>query len=147
MPQTIYGQILFGSILIVCLLALWQGEKAERNAGALILFNTVVDFAIQHQTVQPLRGYLNLASDFVALALLCFIAWKSSRSWTIWAASCQAVTVAVIASRILGLKMMQSAYVSAVNLATYGVVAALAVGTFIIWREREALKTVSGGLR
>ena len=147
MPQTIYGQILFGSILIVCLLAFWQGEKTERRAGALILFNAVIDFAIQHQTMPPLRAYLNFASDFVALALLALIAWSSSRSWTIWATSCQAVVVAVIAARLFGLKMMLSAYVTAVNLATYGLVASLAVGVFIIWREREALKMTSSGLR
>jgi hypothetical protein len=140
LPQSIYARVLFAFLVGVCLFALWQGEKTEKRAGALLIFSNVVALAIQHEIRSAVAAYLFLANDLICLTALGVLAWRSPKSWPTWAASCQAVSVAVELAKLLGLHVFVYAYITAVNLATYGLVVSLAVGTFIVWREREALK-------
>ncbi|MBS0295424.1 MAG: hypothetical protein JSR45_03870 [Proteobacteria bacterium] len=141
MPQSIYGQILFAFIVGACLLAFWKGETPERRTGALLLVSTILAFAVQHQADASIKPYLVFAVELFSFVGLGLIAWTSSKTWPIWAASFQTISLSVVIARMAGLHIMASAYVTAVNLAAYGLIGSLIVGTVIVWREREALKS------
>lgn len=138
---TIYGWTIFGAIVVVCLVAFWLGERDERRAATLLLLSSIAELAIQKYTGLGNKQYGVFAVDLLTLIMFAVIAWRSKRSWPIWATSCQAISVVAWLAGIVGFRVAQVANVAAVNLAIYGVVASLAVGTFTVWREREALRS------
>ena len=84
--------------------------------------------------------YSILAIDIIVLVVLSILAWRSERSWPMWAAAFEAIGVAVHLARAAGLRINGVPYIAAVNLSAFGLTGALLVGTIIVWREREALK-------
>ena len=139
MPQSIYTQVLLLIIVCVSLFAFWQGEREERQAAAVLVMTNMGELLVQQLMGVFSKQYGAFAIDLAAMGLLGMIAWRSTRGWPIWAASFQAVSAAVLLAGLAGLRVSQQAYAAAVNLADYGVVGSVAVGVFMVWREREAL--------
>ncbi len=134
------GEALF---LAVCTCALIWGDRTEKLGGGLLVVAWAASLASQHDASLLRTQYAILAIDLVALGALSVLAWRSERSWPVWAAAFQAIEVAVHVAKAGGLRIPGVAYIAAVNLSAYGVMVALAVGTWIAWREREALKMTS----
>ena len=84
--------------------------------------------------------YAVMAIDIIMLIVFSVLAWRSDRSWPMWAAAFQAIGVAVNLGKASGLRINGFLYIVAYNLSAYYVAGALLVGTIIVWREREALK-------
>jgi hypothetical protein len=127
----------------ICGFALWKGDRTEKLGAGLLLVAWAASFVAQQDTGLLNTQYAVLAIDVVALGALSFLAWRSERSWPVWAAAFQAIEVAVHIAKGAGLRIPGIAYIAAVNLSSYGVMAALAVGAWIAWREREALSMAS----
>jgi len=72
------------------------------------------------------------------LVVLAALVWKSRRVWPVWAAACQLLVVTSHVLSIFDVRPSVSAFLTVVNLAGYGVLVALAVGTFWAWPERRA---------
>ncbi len=140
MLDTIYSQIGAAVIVLVCGFALWKGGRAEQWAGGILIVAWLGTILIQDQTDSVGFHPLDLVVDASVLAALGTIAWRSDRNWPIWASACQAINLATHLAFALDLRIPETAYYSALALASYGVLVALAVGTFLAWRESEALK-------
>jgi hypothetical protein len=131
------GEIVF---VLVCAFAILKGDRTERMGAGLLLVAWAASVTAQLDTGLFNTQYAVLAIDVVALGALSLLAWRSERSWPMWAAAFQAIEVAVHIARAAGLRIGGLPYITAVNLSAYGVTAALAVGAWIAWREREALR-------
>jgi hypothetical protein len=132
------GTILF---VLVCCFAVVKGEASERLVGGLLLVSWGASLAAaQIGFMQKQYAYAVMAIDIIDLIVFGVLAWKSHRSWLTWATAFQAVAVTVNLGRAAGLRIGGVLYVIAYNLTAYYVAAALLIGTFIVWREREALK-------
>ena len=140
MLNTIYTWVGSGVILLICGTALWKGDRLEQWGGGLCFMAWLATILIQDDVSAHLEEYALLGVDCAMLAALGFLAWKAERSWPVWAAACQAITVAVHLAKMVDFRIPEVAYLSALVLASYGVLVALAVGTVVAWREREALK-------
>lgn len=139
MTFSIYLQILLAVIIAVAFLAFWQGERDEKAAAGIVITANVCEVLVQQLAGVHGKQYGALVIDAVALVLFGVIAWRSVRSWPIWATSFQAVSTSVLLAGVVGMRVGQNAYAAAVNLADYGVLGSLGVGVFLAWREREAL--------
>ena len=81
-----------------------------------------------------------MALEVVLLVVFLGIAWQSRRNWPIWAAAFQALIVTYHLLVVFSLRPTHNAVATVINMANYGLLAALAVGTFWAWQERRALE-------
>lgn len=140
MLDTWYTQFGAAVIVLICGCALWKGGWLEQWGGGLSFIAWLASLLIQDNAALDLQEYAMLGVDFAMLAALGVLAWRGERTWPVWAAACQAITVAVHLSKMVDFRIPTVAYISALVLASYGVLIALAIGTFVAWREREALR-------
>lgn len=81
-----------------------------------------------------------MALDLVLLAVFIGIAWHSRRSWPVWAAAFQGLIVTGHLLIAANLRPPAYAFAAVNNLANYGLLIALAVGTFWAWQEWKAAR-------
>ena len=139
MLDTIYTWVGSAVIVLICGAALWKGDRLEQWGGGLCFLAWLASLLIQDDASLDLQEYAMLGVDFAMLVALGVLAWSGERTWPVWAAACQAITVAVHLAKMVDFRIPTVAYISALVLASYGVLIALAIGTFVAWREREAL--------
>jgi hypothetical protein len=126
--------------VMTCAFAILKGDRGERAAG-LVLFAL---FLCQ-EFAQQLTGIPNggKAFPFVVDGLMAVtfgaIAWRSVRSWPVWATAFQAVALTTDLARATDLSLSWLAYAAAANVSAYGMLVCINVGTWIVWRERDAL--------
>ncbi|AYG95800.1 hypothetical protein D8I30_11915 [Brevundimonas naejangsanensis] len=77
--------------------------------------------------------------DLAVLAVFVALVWKAPRSWPVWAAAFQLLAVASHVMVLLKLRPEISAFYTVLNMAAYGIMIAIAFGTFIAWQERRAV--------
>ncbi|PZO05491.1 MAG: hypothetical protein DCF28_03500 [Alphaproteobacteria bacterium] len=137
MFETLPSQIGAAFVVIVCGFAFLKGDEPERFwAGAYIL-GWFASLLIQASD-SILTALSLFAIDVVMLLLLVGLVWKARRTWPAWAAGCQLI---VVMSHIVAFTELQStaaAVVVVISMAGYGVLVALAIGTFWAWQERVA---------
>ena len=80
-----------------------------------------------------------MAVEAVVLAAYAGVAWKSRRSWPIWASALQAVVVMSHLLPTMDIRPPIAAFYAIVNVASYGILLALTLGVFQAWRDRRAL--------
>jgi len=66
------------------------------------------------------------------------LAWKCRRSWPVWASALQALIVMSHLLTLVDLRPPMFAFYAVMNLASYGILLALALGTFQSWRNWRA---------
>lgn len=138
--QLIDSWIAVTSLPIVCLAALLFGDQSERYSAIAIFISWLAVMLIE-STAKWQFGYLSfMAIDAVLLVFLALIGQKTRKSWLMLAIAFQAIGMFVHACHALDLKFSASAFVIAIDISGYGLTGSLAVGTYIAWREREALK-------
>ena len=140
MLNTLPAQIGAAAILIICAAALWKGDRLEQWGAGICILAWLATILIQDDAAAGIEEFALLGVDFAVLAALGVLAWRGVRSWPVWAAACQAITVAIHLAKMVDFRIPTAAYISALVLASYGVLIALAIGTAVAWREREALK-------
>ena len=138
MFDTLASQIGAIFVVLVCGFAFLKGDEPERIwAGAYILgwFATMLvqdDGALYG--AQP--GVL--AIDLVMLAILGALVWKSRRTWPVWACALQLLVVMSHVVYYVDVRPPAAAFLMVINLAGYGILVTLAIGTFWAWQERRA---------
>lgn len=140
MLDTLFSQL--GALLWlgVCAFALFKGDKPERFAGGALVIAWLATLAVHRETIIASVTIPVLLIDMAVLLVLIGLGWKSERNWPIWAASFQAITVLVHIVTMIDLRIRAIAYISAQTVGTYGVLICLAVGTFMAWQVREAIR-------
>ncbi len=144
MPHTLLGQLSAGLWVAVCLFALWKGDQTERLAGAFLLIAWLVSLSVWTRLGLTHPVFTVFAVDVVAVLVLGFLGWKSTHSWPIWATAFQAIQATTHIAFAMDLKIGAWAYFAATWIASKGVILSLAIGTWLAWREREALKPIAG---
>lgn len=139
MFTTLYTQLGAVAVVSVCLAAVVLGSKEERAAGTAALLAWVATLTVQAQTSLAQPFSIVIAIDLMLLAVLGYLSLRSELAWPIWAASCQAVGVAAHLCFAFDVRIGSATYFSAFVISSWGVLVALALGTFRVWRERRAM--------
>lgn len=136
------GWIGAGVMALVCTFALLKGERIERIGATAYLMAWLLTTLISQAYGDEAHGnWIMLLVDVSLLAAFVTLIWKAPRNWPVWASAFQAL---IVASQILILARFDTPIVSyyrIVNVASYGILIALAIGTFIAWQESLAVRS------
>ncbi len=136
--ETIYSQLVLATAVIVVTFVFLKGDEPERmGAGAyalLVLATTMIRDGTSLNV--PRWGVMGL--EIVLLLVFVGLAWHSRRTWPIWAASFQSLIVTGHVLVAANLRPPSNAWAAVINMSNYGLLAAMAVGTFWAWQERRA---------
>lgn len=138
MFETLASQI--GAAVAVCVtaFAFLKGDEPERiGAGAYIL-GFLASLLVQDTGQLYGTNWALLGIDSVMLAIYASITWKTDRAWPIWVCAMQSVIVLSHVLTIIDIRPPLSAFYAVINLASYGTLVAIAVGTFWAWQDRVA---------
>jgi hypothetical protein len=128
-----------GSVLLVCLFALTKGGRPERIGAGTMLVAWFLSILSQTYLGYASVQWPMFLIDLIVLIVFVALVWKSPRSWPVWACAFQLLTVASHVMVLLKLRPEISAFYTVLNMTGYGIMIAIAVGTFFAWQERRAV--------
>ena len=139
MFDTLYSQIGAAVGVVVVAFAFLKGDEPERVGGGVYALGSLAALLVQNdsQLYGPQWGLV--AVEAVVLAAYAGVAWKSRRSWPIWASALQSVVVMSHLLPTMDIRPPIAAFYAIVNVASYGILLALTLGVFQAWRDRRAL--------
>lgn len=139
MFDTLYSQIGAAVGVIVVTFAFLKGDEPERVGGGVYALGALASLMLQDdsQLYGPQWGLM--IAETVMLAVWVALAWKSRRSWPIWAGALQSVVVMSHVLTTTDVRPPIAAFYAVVNMASYGILLALALGVLRAWRDRRAL--------
>jgi hypothetical protein len=136
--DTPYAQIGTAISISVVAFAFLKGDEPERvGAGAFVLA-LLASLLLQDDSRLTGPQWGLMIVDTVMLGVYAALAWKSRRSWPVWAGALQALIVMSHLLTVVDLRPPLAAFYAVMNLASYGILLAIAAGTFQSWRERRA---------
>lgn len=135
---TIYAQLVLVAAIIVVTFAFIKGDEPERMGAAAYAMVFLAVKMISDGTGFNFPRFGPMALEIVLLAVIIGIAWHSRRAWPVWAASFQALIVTCHILIAANLRPPHNAVATVINMSNYGLLIALAVGTFWAWQERRA---------
>ncbi len=139
MFDTLYSQIPVAIGVLVVTFAFLKGDEPERvGAGALAIGAMATLLLQEDARLYGLQWRLMIV-ETIMLAAYVALAWKSRRSWPVWAAALQSVVVMCHLLTTADPRPPLVAFYAVINLASYGILLALAIGVVQAWRERRAL--------
>ena len=137
MPDSPSAQI--GAVItaLICLFAVLKGDLPERAGGILFMAAWIGTLMLSSDTQTSGIRYGTFVMDAIATFGYAAIAWRSRRTWAIWATAFAALAVASHVAYALDARIHMYAYLTADIVASYGVLLALALGTWRSWRGRS----------
>lgn len=138
MFETIYSQIVAGVAVLVVGFVFFKGDEPERIAGGAygLVFIATVMIRDGGSFSVPRWGAMSL--DVLLLAVFVGLGWHSRRAWLVWASAFQALIVTGHFLVAANLRPPGDAFAAVNNMSNYGLLVAMAVGTFWAWQERRA---------
>lgn len=118
--------------------AFLKGDNPERiGAGAYLMawFASVLTQGGMGASNIP---YAMFALDVVVLTVFIGLAWKSRRTWPVWASGLQLLSVMSHILIMIDTRLPITSLYTVMNLNGYLIIACLMVGTFWAWQERRA---------
>jgi hypothetical protein len=139
MFDTLYSQIGAAVGVIVVAFAFLKGDEPERVGAGAYALGSLAALLVQNdsQLYGPQWGLM--AVEAVVLTAYAGIAWKSRRTWRIWAGALQSVIVMSHILTTADARPPMTAFLAVINLASYGILLVLALGVLQAWRDRRAL--------
>ena len=139
MLDPLYSQIGLLPMVLVGIFAFTKGDEPERLAMGAYLLGWMAGLLLQdNQGLQSDWQPGMFALDVVMLLVLGGLAWKFHRNWPIWAASLQLIIVMSHLVILFDMRTGIMSFYTIVNLAGYGILIAIGLGTFWAWQERRA---------
>ena len=138
MFETIYSQLVLAAAVLVVIFAFWKGDEPERMGAAAYAMVFLAVTMIKDGTSLNVPRWGVMGLEVVLLVVFVGIAWHSRRAWPVWAASFQALIVTCHALVAANLRPPSNAVAAVINMSNYGLLIAMAVGTFWVWQERRA---------
>jgi len=135
---TIYSQLVLAAAVLVVTFVFVKGDEPERMGGAAYAMVFLAATMIKGDSTPNVPRWGVMGLEIVLLVVFLGIAWQSRRAWPIWAASFQALIVTSYALVAANLRPPVDAAAAVINMSNYGLLVALAVGTFWAWQERRA---------
>lgn len=123
----------------VGLFAFLKGDEPERVGAGAYLVGWFASLLVQGDGRLFDVQWGMFVIDVLLLLIFGAMVWKSRRSWPVWACAFQLLAVMSHFMVMLDLRTPMSAFYTVVNLASYGIIIAIAVGTFFAWQERRAV--------
>jgi hypothetical protein len=129
-----------GAVLTVLVVAFafLKGDEPERIAAGGYVVLWFASLLIQNDGASGGTQWGLMAIDSIMLAVFAGLAWKSRRTWPVWAAAFQSLTVMSHILTLVDIRPPVSAFYAVINLASTGILSVLAIGTFWAWQERRA---------
>ena len=143
MFQTIYSQIGLALTALVVVFAFVKGDEPERMGAGAYALASLATAMIKVGASLSLPRWGVMGVEIILLCVFLGIAWHSRRAWPIWVASFQALIVTGHVLVAANLRPTHNAVAAVINMANYGVLVALAIGTFWAWQERRALEEMN----
>lgn len=138
MFDTLASQIGFAIAVLVTAFAFLKGDEPERVGAGAYMLGLFASQLVQDKTAVHGTQWGLMAIDAVFLAVCIGLAWKSRRAWPVWVCALQSLIVMSHLLTLIDLRPSIGAFFAVINLASYGVLVAIAVGTFWAWQERRA---------
>jgi hypothetical protein len=139
MLDTLWSQVGLLPALLVGVFAFWKGGDAERLGMGAWVLGWMAGMLLQ-QDGNLYQGFQFglFVLDIAMLAVFAALTWRYRRSWPIWAGACQLVILTSHIAFPLAKAASMTAFYTVLNVAGYGILAAIAVGTFWAWQDRRA---------
>ncbi|RZJ01753.1 MAG: hypothetical protein EON90_01715 [Brevundimonas sp.] len=147
MFETIYSQVGLAAAVLVLGFVFWKGDEPERLAGAAYAMVFLAATMIKDGGTLSLPRWGVMGMDVVLLAVYLGLGWQTRRTWIFWASACQAIIVTGHILVATNLRPPSNAFAAMNNMANYGLLIAMAVGTFWAWQERRALEEMNPAAR
>lgn len=138
MFDSIYLQIGISLAVLVVGFMFFKGDEPERIAGGAYVLITLAGLFIPEDSDRNGPLWVRMGLDGVQLLVFLGLAWDSRRAWLVWASAFQALIVTGHILMTANLQPPMYAFAAVNNLANYGLLIAMAVGTFWAWQERRA---------
>jgi hypothetical protein len=136
--DTLYSQIGAAVAVVVVAFAFLKGDEPERvGAGAYVL-GLLASLLLQDDSQLYGPQWSLFVVDVIMLAVYAALAWKSRRSWPVWASGLQSLAVMSHLLTLVDARPPGAAFYAVVNLASYGILLALALGVRRAWRDARA---------
>ena len=137
MFDTLAAQIGAVFVVLVCAFAFLKGDEPERIAAGAYVLGWFASLLAQNTNLYQASVSL-FAIDVVMLGVLITLVWKSRRAWPVWASALQLLIVMSHIVFYVDVRPPAASFITVINLAGYGVLVSLAVGTFWAWQELRA---------
>ena len=137
MFNTLPAQIFAGVALVICGFAFTKGGPGERTFTGAYILAWLASIVAQNQAGHMFPWAL-FGIDCVLLVVFGAISWKFRSAWLVWAVALQALAVVSHVMNLFVLGPSTTAFYTVLSLASYGILVALAIGTFWAWQERRA---------
>jgi hypothetical protein len=127
----------WGATLLVCALAWWRGDKAERYGSLIIVVAGLAVFLSHSSLPAPAASLSLLIVDAGMAAGFLLLAIRYASLWLGSAMLLQAGQFSLHAFYLVGGLEHDRFYAVANNLITVGILVCILVGTGISWRRRS----------
>lgn len=114
--------------------AQWRGGWAERTIAWAMVLDSYGAIVLQNTHNWAAVQWSDLWMDSLYLALMLWVALKSNRLWTLWAAAFQLVDVCIYLAHSANLRVGGRAPNAAILIYSYLILIVIAVGT---WQHRH----------
>ncbi|MDO9588972.1 MAG: hypothetical protein Q7J13_13705 [Brevundimonas sp.] len=138
MFDTLPTQIGAGLTVAVVAFAFLKGDEPERIAAGAYVLAWFASLLVQSDGAVGSTQWGMMGIDAILLAVFAGLAWKSRRAWPVWATALQSLVVMSHILTLIDIRPPMAAFVAVVNLASTGILVAIAIGTFWAWQERRA---------
>jgi len=122
-----------------CGFAVASGGKTEQQGGAFTFVAWIGTLVVEADGSAHAQWGI-IAIDSILFLIFVVLATNSHRSWPIWSSAFQAIGIFEEVAHELGTKIDNLSYIFADNISGNGVIMSMAIGAFVAWRERKALK-------
>ena len=121
----------------VLVVAFVKGDEPERVAAAAFALVVVAAMVTPASSDTDGLHWARIGRDLVLIAVFAGLAWRSRRSWLVWALGFQSLILTGHVLAFANVRPPSDAVAAVNNMANYGLLIALAVGTFWAWQERR----------
>jgi hypothetical protein len=134
----IYAQLGAAFMVLVCAFAFLKGDAAERTgAGTYITAWFATTVLLRDNSMIGALPIISIV-DMVVLVVFAGLTWRYRRTWPTWACAFQLLAVMAQIGLVIGLVKSAGPAYAVMNIASYAILAAIAVGTFWAWQDRRA---------
>ena len=138
MFDTLLSQIGTAMAVAVIGFAFLKGDEPERVGAGAYALGLLASLLLQDDSRLSGPQWAVMAVDATLLFVYAGLAWKSRRSWPIWSSALLALILMCHVLMVIDLRPPLAAFYAVMNLASYGILLALALGTVRAWQDRRA---------
>ena len=138
MFDSIHLQIGLGLAVVIVGFMFIKGDEPERIAGGAYMLITLAGLFLPEDIIRGGLVWGRMALDILQLVVFLGLAWHSRRTWLVWASAFQSLIVTGYFLMLAELRSTAFGFAVMNNIANYGVLIVMAVGTFWAWQERRA---------